>query len=312
MRNKIKENGGNIYYNSVLTNIYFENNKLTKFEINNKDIYNADFLILAIGHSAKDTFEMLYDNNIKMTSKPFAVGVRIMHDQKLINENQYGKFSKYLPNAEYKLTYSSKNKKGVYSFCMCPGGYVVNSSSEEGYLNINGMSYSLRNSGVANSAIIVSVNEKDYGMKPLDGIKFQEELERKAYNTGKGFIPVQTYKDFKNNQITKTSLNELKIKGKYNYANLNDIFPKNICDDLKEAIDYFNNKIKGFNDEDVVLAAVESKTSCPVKFLRDENMQSNISGLFAIGEGSGYAGGITTSAIEGLKMAKYITDNYKN
>ena len=129
---------------------------------------------------------------------------------------------------------------------MCPGGYVVNSSSEEGYLNINGMSYSLRNSGVANSAIIVSVNEKDYGMKPLDGIKFQEELERKAYNTGKGFIPVQTYKDFKNNQITKTSLNELKIKGKYNYGNLNDIFPKYICDDLKEAIDYFNNKIKGF------------------------------------------------------------------
>lgn len=312
MRNKIKENGGNIYYNSALTNIFFENNKLTKFEINNKDIYNADFLILAIGHSAKDTFKMLYDNNINMTSKPFAVGVRIMHDQKLIDNNQYGSFSKYLPPAEYKLTYTSKNKKGVYSFCMCPGGYVVNSSSEKGYLNINGMSYSSRNSGVANSAIIVSVSENDYGRLPLDGIKFQEDLERKAYKTCKGFIPVQTYKDFKNNEVTKTSLNELKIKGKYNYANLNNIFPKYICDDLKEAIDYFNNKIKGFNGDNIVLAAVESRTSCPVKFLRDDNMESNIRGLFVIGEGSGYAGGITTSAIEGLKMAKYIMENYKN
>ena len=233
-----------------------------------------------------------------------------MHDQKLINENQYGKFSNYLPNAEYKLTYSSKNKKGVYSFCMCPGGYVVNSSSEEGYLNINGMSYSLRNSGVANSAIIVSVNEKDYGMKPLDGIKFQEELERKAYNTGKGFIPVQTYKDFKNNQITKTSLTELKIKGKYNYANLNDIFPKNICDDLKEAIDYFNNKIKGFNDEDVVLAAVESRTSSPIRIIRDDNLVSNIEGIYPIGEGAGYAGGITSASIDGIKCAEVIATIY--
>lgn len=310
IRNKIIENGGQIYFSSMLTDIIIENNKVKGFIINNDKTYETDNLVLAIGHSAKETFKLLHEKNVAMENKPFAVGIRIMHDEKLIDENQYGKFSKYLPHAEYKLTFKSSSNKGVYSFCMCPGGYVVNSSSEEKHLSINGMSYSSRDSGVSNSAIIVTVSDKDYGSNVLDGLKFQELLEEKAYALGNGCIPIQTFGDYKNNTINEKSFNNLKIKGKTKYANINEIFPKEINDSLKEAIDNFSHKIKGFNDENTLIAAVESRTSSPVKFIRNEDMSSSVKGLYPIGEGSGYAGGITTSAIEGIKMAKVFMKKY--
>ena len=312
MREKVILNGGEIHFESTLTDVLISDNKITGVVINNKDVYETDNLILAIGHGAKDTFNMLYEKGVLIENKPFAVGVRIMHDQNMINENQYGEFKDYLPPAEYKLTYQASTNRGVYSFCMCPGGFVVNSSSEEGHLSINGMSYSKRDSGVSNSAIIVTVNNKDFGNGPLDGVKYQENLEKKAYSLGNGKILVQTFKDFKDNVCNPKDLSNLKIKGNYSYANINDVFPDYINTSLKEAITYFNKKIKGYDDDNVVIAAVESKTSSPVKFIRNENMESNIKGLYPIGEGSGFAGGITTSAIEGIKIAKIISSIYKN
>ena len=172
------------------------------------------------------------------------------------------------------------------------------------------MSYSSRDSGVSNSAIIVTVSDKDYGSNVLDGLKFQELLEEKAYALGNGCIPIQTFGDYKNNTINEKSFNNLKIKGKTKYANINEIFPKEINDSLKEAIDNFSHKIKGFNDENTLIAAVESRTSSPVKFIRNEDMSSSVNGIYPIGEGSGYAGGITTSAIEGIKMAKVFMEKY--
>lgn len=312
MREKVISNNGEIHFESMLTDILINDGKIDSIVINNKDIYKTDNLILAIGHGAKDTFTLLYEKGVNIKSKPFAVGIRIIHDQKLINENQYGKANKFLPPAEYKLTYQASTDKGVYSFCMCPGGYVVNSSSEKGFLSINGMSYAKRDSKCANSAIVVSVNEKDFGTSPLGGIKYQENLEKKAYNLGNGDVLIQTFKDYKNNTLNKKDFNNLCIKGKYTYANINEVFNEDINKSLKEAITYFGKKIKGFDDDNVIIAAVESKTSSPVKFERDENMQCNIKGVYVIGEGSGYSGGITTSAIEGIKVSKIISSIYKS
>ena len=227
LRNKIIENGGTFLYNTCLTNINITNNKITSIEVNNKKIINTNILVLAIGHSARDTFKMLFDNKLNMESKPFAVGLRVQHPQILINKNQYGEnYPSILPPASYKLTYKASNNRGVYSFCMCPGGYVVNASSEEKRLAINGMSYHDRDSDNANSAIIVTVDKKDFGPNPLDGIDFQRQLEEKAYQLGNGKIPIQTLKDFHNN-VENNSLGNTKpiFKGNYSYANLNNLLP---------------------------------------------------------------------------------------
>ena len=310
MRNKIIDMGGEFRYNTKLTNLIIKDNRIKQIEVNNKELIDCDILILAIGHSARDTFKMLNDNNIKMSPKPFAVGLRIMHPQEMINISQYG--TKYkLDSASYKLTYTTKEKRGVYSFCMCPGGYVVNASSEDEHLVVNGMSNHSRDSKNANSAIVVSVNQNDYGYNLFDGIEFQKELEKKAYEIGKGKIPIQLYKDFKENIITN-NIGEVEpiIKGKYTYANLNEIFPDYINNSLIEGIEDFGNKIKGFSRDDAILAGVESRTSSPIRIERDENMASSILGIYPIGEGAGYAGGITTSAIDGLKVTEMISKNF--
>ena len=254
---------------------------------------------------------MLYEKNLDMESKPFAVGVRIQHPQKLIDINQYGeKYYKKLDHASYKLTYTTSKKRGVYSFCMCPGGYVINSSSEKGHLAINGMSNHKRDSGIANSAIVVAVSSKDYGEGVFAGVEFQKELEQKAYDVGKGLIPTQLYKDFKNNTITKEKITGM-FKGNITNSNLKEIFPESITEALIEGIDNFSTKIKGFNDDNVILSAVESRTSCPIRIKRDNNFESNIKGIYPIGEGAGYAGGITTCAIDGIKLAKRFLEKYK-
>ena len=313
MRNKIISMGGEFKYNTCLTNIKHVSDTLTSIELNNEEWIDTDVLVLALGHSARDTFKMLLDNGLRMNPKPFAVGVRIQHSQKMINMNQYGLESHpKLDAASYKLTYQTKNRRGVYSFCMCPGGYVVNASSEEGLLAVNGMSNNDRGSENANSAIIVTVSPDDYGTNPLDGVIFQRELEKKAYTLGQGSIPIQLYKDYKNNTIS-TGFGKIKpvFKGNYTFSDLNNIFPSYINDSLKEGIDHFNSIIKGYNDGDSIIAGVESRTSSPIRMERDDTFNSNILGVYPCGEGAGYAGGITSASIDGIKVAEMIATKYK-
>lgn len=312
MRNKIINMGGEFHYNSYFNDFEIENDKITKIKINDEWL-NCEVLILAIGHSARDTFEMLYKKKVSMQPKPFAVGVRIEHPQELININQYGEnYPEFLPSADYKLTYTTKSGRGVYSFCMCPGGYVVNASSEKNCLAINGMSNHGRDTKNANSAIIVTVTPEDYGTNPLDGVKFQQELEKKAFRLGNGNIPMQLFKDYMYNDESRSiGTVEPVIKGSYNFANLNELFPKYINEALKDGIINFNYKIKGFADPNALLFGVESRTSSPIRINRDENFISNIKGLYPCGEGAGYAGGITSSAIDGIKIAQQIANIYK-
>lgn len=315
MRNKIISLGGTFLYNTCLTNLIIENNQIKGIEINNKEIIDTGVIVLAIGHSARDTFQMLQDNNITLEPKPFAIGLRIQHPQELININQYGEnYNKNLPKSSYKLTYKTKEGRGVYSFCMCPGGYVVNASSENGRLAINGMSYNDRGSANANSAIVVTVTPDDYGNNPLDGMNYQRHLEELTYELGNGRIPVQLLKDFHNNVETSSLGNISPIfKGDYKLSNLNNILPRFISNSIKEALPNFDKKIKGFNQYDAILAALESRTSSPVRIPRNDNLESiDIKGLYPCGEGAGYAGGITTSAMDGIKVAEAIITKYYN
>ena len=311
MRKKIISLGGEIHYNSCLTDVLIDDNKIKSIIVNQTKQIDCDVLVLAIGHSARDTIEMLYEKNIIMSAKPFAVGVRVQHDQDMINESQYGKFKNYLPPASYKLTYQSKSGRGVYTFCMCPGGYVVNSSSEENHLIVNGMSDYERDSDNANSAVVVTVDSNDFGNNPLDGLEFQRKLENYAYKICGGKIPVQLYKDYKLHKIS-TSFGKIKpvIRGNYSFADLNKLFPNYINDALKEGIDAFNNKIKGFSDDDVILAGVESRTSSAVRIERNEDLISSVDGIYPGGEGAGYSGGITTSSVDGIKIAEKIIEKY--
>lgn len=307
MRNKIIENGGSFMYNTVLEDIIIEDGKIKGVILNGKTIY-TDILVLAIGNSARDTFYML-DKYLELTSKPFAVGIRIQHPQEFINKSQFGEFDKYLPSASYKLSYT--NKRGVYTFCMCPGGYVINASSENEKLAINGMSNHARDGENANSAIVVTVSKEDYGDDTFAGIKFQRELEALAYKEGNGCIPVQLLKDYMENRKS-VSFGKVKpnFKGKYSFADINNILPCYINDNIKEAIKYFDTKIKGYNMDNAIIAAVESRTSSPVRILRNTELEANIKGVYPAGEGAGYAGGITTSAMDGLKIAENIISKY--
>ena len=309
IRNKIINNGGEFRFNTCLTDINIENNRVKSIIVNNNEEIECDNLILALGHSARDTFRMLNEKGIEMVSKPFALGIRIQHKADLINKAMYGKYYNLLPTASYKLTYKAKDNRGVYSFCMCPGGYVVNSSSEDKKLVINGMSNYKRDSKNSNSAIIVTVDSNDYGKELFDGIKFQEELEEKAYKLGNGLIPSQNYIDFKNNKISNSLEIEPEFKGNYCLSNINDILPDYICNDLKEGIEYFSKIIKGYNSG--IVSAVESRTSSPIRIIRDDNYMTNIKGIYPIGEGAGYSGGITTSAMDGIRCFEKIIKIYK-
>ena len=313
IREEIIKLGGSFRFNTCLTDIKVENDKLKSIIVNNCEEIETNDLILAIGHSSRDTFNMLNNHHIEMSAKPFAVGLRVIHNQEQINESQYGKkYKDMLGSAPYKLTYKASNNRGVYSFCMCPGGYVVNASSEENRLVVNGMSYSKRDSKWANSAIIVTVFPRDFGENPLDGIKFQEKLEEKAYELGNGLIPIQLLEDYYKDRVT-TSFKSIvpDFKGRYAFSNLNDLLPDELNNSIKEAFNSFGRKIKGFSNPDTVLAGVESRTSSPIKIKRTDNFVSNIEGIYPCGEGAGYAGGITSAAIDGIKVAEAIRIKYK-
>lgn len=313
IREYILEKGGQIFFEEEVIDFEIKKGQIKSVITNQKRKIETDSVILAIGHSARDTFRMLNKNKIKMEPKPFAVGVRVQHPQEKINYSQYGNFKDILPPAAYKLTYHSSNGRGVYSFCMCPGGYVVNASSEDRRLAINGMSNHSRDSKNANSAIVVTVIPNDFNGNLFGGLEFQEKLEEKTYKIGEGKIPIQTLKDFMENKKTeKIGSVELEMKGDYSLANLNEILPDYIAESLKEAFINFDKKIKGFSDGDTILAAIETRTSSPVRILRDELGQSNIKGIYPAGEGAGYAGGIMSAAMDGLKVAESIAKIYWN
>lgn len=316
MREEIKRLGGEIRFNSKLTDIVIEDNEIKAVEINGEEKIETKVLVLAVGHSARDTFYMLKDKGVHMEQKSFAVGVRMEHPQQMIDENMYGKDHNAFENieaADYKVTYTTESNKGVYSFCMCPGGYVVNASSEEKRLCVNGMSYSDRGGKNANSAIVVTVSPKDYGKEgPMGAVEFQRELEEKAFREGNGMIPVQLFGDFCENRMSREFREIIpQIKGKYQFGNIRNIFPEDINEALIEGINGFGKKIKAFNRKDAVLSAVESRTSSPVRISRDEEFVSNIKGIYPCGEGAGYAGGITSAAMDGVRVFEGITSKYK-
>ncbi len=313
MRNEIIRLGGEVRFDTKLTDLIVDEGSIKAVELDHKEIVPCRVLIPAIGHSARDTFEMFLKRGLTMSPKAFAVGFRIEHKQRMISQTQYGKAYGNLPAADYKLTHQTSAGRGVYSFCMCPGGFVVNASSEPGHLAVNGMSNYSRNEENANSAIVVTVQPEDFGgADPLSGIAFQRKWEQAAYHAGRGMIPVQLFGDLLNDRKSVTIGNITpNIKGNYQMSNLSWCLPGEIIEALKEGIQAFDHKINGFADEEAVLSGVESRTSSPVRIHRDERFEANIRGIYPCGEGAGYAGGITSAAIDGIKVFEAIAGEYK-
>lgn len=315
LRNAIIQMGGEIRFETQVTDIRYEDGKICEIETRAGDVIRTDHVVLAVGHSARDTFEMLLDKNIEMYPKSFAVGLRVQHPQSVIDNSQYGKQDEEmlakLGAASYKLTAQTENGRGVYTFCMCPGGYVVNASSEEGRLAVNGMSYHARDSKVANSAVIITVTPDDFaGTDPLAGVRFQRELEQKTYELCAGKIPVQRYEDYKEKQVTAdkalSECEHIRIKGAYQAADLSGLFPEPLYQSFMEGMEQFDRKIHGFAMPDTILAGVESRTSSPVRIQRDEQGMASLAGLYPCGEGAGYAGGITSAAMDGIYIAECV------
>ena len=306
IREEIEGLGGKFIFDTTFTDFTYKNGKIVSIKTTQGEMEVGE-LILAVGHSARDTFNLLYKKGVQMQSKPFAVGVRIEHLKEDINQAQYGVgYDKRLPTADYKLT-ANCNGKGVFTFCMCPGGYVMPSASQEKGVVVNGMSMFARDGENSNSAVIVQVDQTDYGNGLFDGLNFQKELETKAYNLGGGeyFAPIQLFGDYLNN---KTTTQLKKVKPTYargvRFANLNDLFTLKINDCLKEGIVKMGKNLKGFDDGQSVLSGVESRTSSPIRLLREQNgLAIGFENLYPIGEGAGYAGGITSSAVDGITTA---------
>ncbi|MFI3172200.1 MAG: FAD-dependent oxidoreductase [Eubacteriales bacterium] len=318
MRNHIIELGGEVRFHSKVTDLIIEDKKISGVLINDIDQINSEVVILAIGHSARDTFEALYKKQIAMEPKSFAIGVRVEHLQETINQSQYGEqYPSVLPASPYKLTATLPSKRGVYSFCMCPGGYVVNASSEQGLLAVNGMSYSDRSSKNANSAIVVTIQPEDYQKDeyishPLAGMYYQQALERKAFQLANGLVPVQLFGDFcKNKPSTTYGSITPEIKGLFSLVNLRQILPDFLASSIEEGIQIFGKKIKYFSSPDVLLSGIESRTSSPIRILRNKVLESDVTGLYPCGEGAGYAGGITSAAIDGIKVFEALAVLYK-
>lgn len=320
MRNTILAMGGSVRFHTQMTGFSEADGHLASVTVTDTltrrtEEIPATAAVLAIGHSARDTFAFLHEKKIPMEAKAFAVGVRMEHPQSMINASQYGegRNAEKLPAAAYKLTAQTKSQRGVYTFCMCPGGYVVNASSEKGRLAVNGMSYRKRDGQNANSAVIVTVDSKDYGFDgPLAGIAFQRRLEEKAWELAEGKIPVQLFEDFCRNQPSK-ALGKItpQMKGAFALANVRSIFPEELAGALEEGIKTFGAKLPGYDRPDALVSGVESRTSSPVRILRDEGLESRVKGLYPCGEGAGYAGGITSAAMDGLKAAEAIARKYR-
>lgn len=316
IRKEIIALGGQVRFNSQMTDILIDENRVKGIVINEKEVLPTDHLIIGIGHSARDTFKMMKDRGVMIESKSFAIGVRIEHPQEMIDKVQYGIFANN-PNlgaADYKLKHQCSNGRGVYSFCMCPGGEVVASASEENTVITNGMSYYKRGLENANSALLVTVTPHDFPSDdPLAGVEFQRIWEKKAFIAGgeNYKAPVQLVGDLMKDQTSSTlgDINPSFTNG-VTLTHLNSCLPEYVLESLKEGITAFDRKIKGFGRYDAVLTGIESRSSSPIRMTRDENFQSNIKGLYPMGEGAGYAGGIMSAAMDGLKVAEYLAKNY--
>ena len=313
MRENIISLGGEFLFESKVVDFEIQDDKLKSIiykDLKTNEIHTieTDSAVFAIGHSARDMFEKMYDKGLNLEKKNFSVGVRIEHKQSMINESQYGNKSKLsLPPAEYKLAYHGE-ERSCYTFCMCPGGMVMASSSNEGEIVTNGMSKFARDGENANSAVLVSVTPDDFkGDSPLEGMYFQRELEKKAFVLGGSnfYAPIQKVGDFLNDRKT-TELGEVKptYKPGVTMTNLQEIMPDYVVKTMKEGLLDFDKKIKGFASEDAILTGLETRSSSPVRIVRDtESLESNIKGIYPCGEGAGYAGGIMTAAMDGIKCA---------
>jgi uncharacterized FAD-dependent dehydrogenase len=318
IRQEIIKLGGEIRFAACLTDLEIKNNKLEAIILNNKEKIPVDDLLLAIGHSARDTYKMLYDRKLKMTAKAFSIGLRIEHRAEMINKAQYGAFYNHpkLKAARYKLVQHLDNKRPVYTFCMCPGGYVMGATSEEGAVVVNGMSEYAQAGTNSNSALLVPVTPSDFvSDHPLAGIEFQRQWERKAYLAGGSnySAPAQLVGDFLNGRASK----EIKsVKPSYRpgvkMTSLDSCLPNYVLGSIREALPFMDKKIKGFAHPEAVLTGVETRSSAPVRVWRNEKCESNISGIYPAGEGAGYAGGIVSSAIDGLTVAEAIIEKYIN
>jgi len=314
LRNTIISLGGQVCFETKLTGINIRDSKVAGAIVNNSETIETDTIVLALGHSARDTFEMLHQLGIPIEAKPFSIGVRIEHPQSLIDKAQYGRFASHrlLGPAEYKLVHHCENGRSAYTFCMCPGGEVIASSSECGGIVTNGMSRHSRNKPNANSALLVGVTPRDFGStSPLAGIEFQRRWERKAFGTGGNnyFAPVQLVGDFLSGRPSN-SLGEVcpSYTPGITLCDLGGCLPGFVVETLRMAIPQMDKKIKDFARNDAVMTAVESRSSSPIRIIRDEALQSPaIKGLYPAGEGAGYAGGIISTAVDGIKVAEAIS-----
>ena len=322
MREDIKRLGGEVHFDSLFTGY----DQITQDEVcvhiknlsdGSEKEYRTNALVLALGHSSRDTVEILYKKGVPMEPKPFAMGLRIEHKRADIDVMKYGDdpaYAKLLPAADYKMTHQASNGRAVYSFCMCPGGYVVNASSEHGETCVNGMSYSGRDGENSNSAIVVNVTPEDYGSDhPLAGMKFQRRWEKAAYEAGQGAVPVQLFGDYRRD-IPTEKLGGVKpqIKGKYMLTSLKCCLPEYIKDAIIEGVVSFDKRMPGYSSDDAVLSGIEARTSSPVRMIRGDELRCEGTCIYPCGEGAGYAGGITSAAVDGMKVAEAIASRFSN
>lgn len=314
MRKKIIDYGGDVRFNAKITSLSIEGNEIKGVMVNEKEFIPSQLVVLAIGHSARDTFHMLYKNGVRLVQKPFSIGVRIEHPQEFINNAQYGDFASHprLGAADYQL-FCKFLKRTVYSFCMCPGGIVVASASENDTIVTNGMSEFARDRENANSALVVSVEPGDFGSThPLAGIDFQRQWEKMAFKVGDGAAPIQRLGDFlKGVPSSELGVVRPSYTGRTKLCNINTCLPDFVTDPMKESIGYFDSRIRGFSMEDALITGVETRTSSPVRIVRGDTLEAEgIKGLYPAGEGAGYAGGIVSAGVDGLKIAQQIIKTY--
>lgn len=308
MRKDMETLGAQFHFKTTFTNFIKDNDNIIVKTTNGDFLTNH--LILALGHSARDTFKMLYQNQLHLEPKSFSIGVRIEHKREKINEIQYGNYHQVLPAASYKLSVHLK-ERSVYSFCMCPGGEVMASQSEADSIVTNGMSYYDRAKDNSNAALLVNIDPRDYYHKsPLDGMYFQEKYERLAFAVSKDYkAPANLVKEFLENKVAS---NYRSVVPSYPHGvcwcDLHQVLPPYVVAALQEAIPLMDKKMHGYNDDDAVLTGVETRSSSPIRIIRNENRMASVAGIYPVGEGAGYAGGIMTAALDGLKTALLINE----
>jgi uncharacterized FAD-dependent dehydrogenase len=312
LRRKIISLGGQVRFCAHVTDLQTEGDRLTGLVLEDGEVIPCDRAIFAIGHSSRDTFAMLQDRGLPMEPKPFSMGVRIEHKQSLIDESQYGCLNPVLPPADYKLV-EHLDDSTVYTFCMCPGGYVVAAASEPGRLVTNGMSYADRAGKNANAALLVTLNPRQFPYPgPLGGVRWQQELEEKAFRVGGGnyHAPAQKVGDFLSHRPSEGQGSvEPTYRPGVTWCDLHDVLPSVVTEALEQALPKLDGRLRGFAQPDAVLTAPESRSSSPVRVLRGENRQTVICGVYPAGEGAGYAGGIMSAAIDGMLSAEALLES---